>query len=164
MFAPDLTVLPALAPPAAWLLAVDTGVPGPLGNLLSHEYLRFVLQVAIFLANLAGGIVVLVAIIRGFVTYVVDLVRARGGPVPKESIRLTLGRSLSLALEFQLGADILGTALDPTQADLIILAVIIVLRTVLNYFLGKEIEGAQRREQQAGGVERESARARERRA
>lgn len=156
MLAPDLTALPTLAPPAAWLLAADAGVPGPLGDLLSHDYLKVVLQVAIFLANLAGGIIVFVAIVRGFITYVIDLVRSRGGPVPKESIRLTLGRSLSLALEFQLGADILATALDPTEDDLIILAVIIVLRTVLNYFLGREIEEAQRREQTARGVERES--------
>jgi uncharacterized membrane protein len=55
-------------------------------------------------------------------------------------IRLFLGRYLALGLEFQLGADILSTAVAPTIAEVEILAAIVVIRTVLNYFLSKEIE------------------------
>ena len=66
--------------------------------------------------------------------------------MPKEAIRLSLGRSLALALEFQVGADILGTALDPTLNDILVLAAVVVLRTVLNFFLGRELRQAERRE------------------
>jgi uncharacterized membrane protein len=55
-------------------------------------------------------------------------------------IRLFLGRYLVLGLEFQLGSDILSTAVAPTIAEIKILAAIVVIRTVLNYFLSKEIE------------------------
>jgi uncharacterized membrane protein len=55
-------------------------------------------------------------------------------------IRLFLGRYLALGLEFQLGSDILSTAVAPTIAEVKILAAIVVIRTVLNYFLSKEIE------------------------
>ena len=55
-------------------------------------------------------------------------------------IRLLLGRYLALGLEFQLGSDILSTAVAPTIAEIEILAAIVVIRTVLNYFLSKEIE------------------------
>jgi uncharacterized membrane protein len=55
-------------------------------------------------------------------------------------IRLFLGRYLALGVEFQLGADILGTAVAPTFAEVELLAAIVVIRTVLNYFLSKEIE------------------------
>lgn len=55
-------------------------------------------------------------------------------------IRLFLGRYLVLGLEFQLGSDILSTAVAPTFAEIKILAAIVVIRTVLNYFLSKEIE------------------------
>jgi uncharacterized membrane protein len=55
-------------------------------------------------------------------------------------IRLFLGRYLALGLEFQIGADILGTAVAPTFAEVELLAAIVVIRTVLNYFLSKEIE------------------------
>jgi uncharacterized membrane protein len=55
-------------------------------------------------------------------------------------IRLFLGRYLALGLEFQLGSDILSTAVAPTIAEVEILAAIVIIRTVLNYFLSKEIE------------------------
>ncbi len=108
------------------------------------------LQALIFVANVAGGLVVGVATIRGMITYVGELIGSRGGDVPKEGIRLSLGRSLALALEFQLGADILATALNPTTKDVTVLAAIVVLRTALNFFLQRELAGAQRREAAAG--------------
>ena len=111
-----------------------------------------ILEPLSFLANVAGGVVVGVAVLRGLLTYAVALIRDRGSEIPKEAIRLSLGRSLSLALEFQVGADILDTALNPTREDLIILAAVVALRTILNYFLGREIDEAQRREQRAGGT------------
>ena len=55
-------------------------------------------------------------------------------------IRLFLGRYLALGLEFQLGSDILSTAVSPTIDEVKILAAIVVIRTVLNYFLSREIE------------------------
>ena len=63
---------------------------------------------------------------------------------PRESIRLQLGRSLALALEFQLAADILKTAVTPTWDDIGKVAAIILLRTILNFFLEREIEGVER--------------------
>ena len=55
-------------------------------------------------------------------------------------IRLYLGRYLALGLEFQIGADILSTAVSPTFEEVQLLAAIVVIRTVLNYFLSKELE------------------------
>ena len=59
-------------------------------------------------------------------------------------IRLHLGSYLALGLDFQLGADILGTAVSPTFEEVQLLAAIVVIRTVLNYFLSKEIERERR--------------------
>jgi uncharacterized membrane protein len=55
-------------------------------------------------------------------------------------IRLHLGQYLALGLEFQLGADILGTAVSPTLEEVGLLAAIATIRTLLNYFLSKELE------------------------
>ena len=63
-----------------------------------------------------------------------------------ETIRLRLGRWLALALEFELGADILRTAIAPTWAQIGQLAAIATIRTLLNYFLQKEIDRAARRQ------------------
>ena len=61
----------------------------------------------------------------------------------KEAVRLRLGRWLAVALEFELAADILRTAVAPTWTEIGQLAAIVVLRTVLNYFLQQEIDKAQ---------------------
>ena len=72
-------------------------------------------------------------------------------------IRLFLGRYLVLGLEFQLGSDILSTAVAPTFAEIKILAAIVVIRTVLNYFLSKEIEREREEVEAANDPERRAA-------
>ena len=59
-------------------------------------------------------------------------------------VRLILARYLALALEFQLGADILSTAVSPSWDQLGKLAAIAVLRTGLNYFLSREMDEEKR--------------------
>jgi uncharacterized membrane protein len=56
------------------------------------------------------------------------------------AIRLALARYLALALEFQLGADILSTAIAPSWEQIGKLGAIAVIRTALNFFLSKEME------------------------
>ncbi len=63
-------------------------------------------------------------------------------PEDKEKVRIRLGRWLSLSLEFELAADILRTAIAPTWNQIGQLAAIIILRTVLNFFLEREIDNA----------------------
>ena len=57
-----------------------------------------------------------------------------------EKSRLTLARFLALALEFQLAADVLATAVAPSWAQIGKLGAIAVIRTALNYFLAREIK------------------------
>jgi len=65
--------------------------------------------------------------------------QARRAPEDFNAIRLSLARYLALALEFQLGADILGTAIAPTWTQIGQLGAVAVLRTGLNYFLTREM-------------------------
>jgi uncharacterized membrane protein len=53
--------------------------------------------------------------------------------------RLVLARYLTLALEFQLAADVLETAVAPEWRKLGQLAAIAAIRTALNYFLSREM-------------------------
>lgn len=64
----------------------------------------------------------------------------RNAAYPFNKLRLRFGIWLALALEFQLGADILGTTIAPTLDELAKLALIAIIRTFLNYFLSKELE------------------------
>jgi uncharacterized membrane protein len=69
-----------------------------------------------------------------------------------QAIRLTLGRWLALALEFELVADILRTAIAPTWNEIGQLAAIVILRTALNFFLQREIDHAAERGQTVGAA------------
>jgi len=66
----------------------------------------------------------------------------------KNEVRLTLGRWLAVALEFELAADILNTAVTPSWSDIEKLAAIAALRTALNYFLERKIRQEASPEQQ----------------
>ena len=55
-------------------------------------------------------------------------------------VRLTLARYLALAIEFELAADILSTAIAPSWDQIGKLGAIVVIRTGLNYFLMREMK------------------------
>jgi uncharacterized membrane protein len=86
----------------------------------------------------AAAVIIAVAVVASTLS-LHELVLPGLKPTP-ESVRLRLGRWLSLALEFELAADVLGTAITPTWSDIGKLAAIVVIRTAINYFLQKELE------------------------
>ncbi|MFL6353473.1 MAG: DUF1622 domain-containing protein [Bryobacteraceae bacterium] len=90
--------------------------------------------------ELAAAIIIGVAAIEATIKALSLFVHRGAPPEAKNEVRLTLGRWLAVALEFELAADILRTAITPTWNDIEQLAAIAALRTALNYFLAKEIE------------------------
>jgi uncharacterized membrane protein len=60
------------------------------------------------------------------------------------AVRLKFGTWLGMALEFQLGADIVATTVNPTLQSLTALAILAAVRTFLNYFLQRELEAEER--------------------
>ena len=83
-----------------------------------------------------------VLIATGVSVAITQLARMLAARKPSEftDIRLTLARYLALALEFELGADILGTAVSPSWDQIGKLGVVAVIRTGLNYFLSLEMK------------------------
>jgi len=57
-----------------------------------------------------------------------------------EAIRLKLGSYLVLALEFFIAGDIVKIIITPTWQSLGILGAIVVIRTILSYFLTKDLK------------------------
>ncbi|MCK8493679.1 MULTISPECIES: DUF1622 domain-containing protein [Spirosoma] len=92
-----------------------------------------------------AAIVIAISSARALWNYLRAVITDYSLVVPKEEIRLSLGRSLALALELELGADILKTAVAPTWNDIGLLAAIAVLRTALNYFLERELRNEENR-------------------
>ena len=106
-----------------------------LANFIS--LLKFVLEAI-------ASIVVLLGLIRtGQLVFTMN--RGRRHPIVNTplsfiQLRLNFGMWLALALEFQLGADILATTIAPNFTSLGRLAAIALIRTFLNYFLNKELQ------------------------
>jgi uncharacterized membrane protein len=116
-----------------------------------------------FLANLAeaaAALIVAFALLEGVVTSLLLFMPARWRASDKhhlsekEDVRLRLGRWLAVALEFLLAADILKTAVAPTCDDIGKLADVATLRTLLNYFLEKEIDRERENQRRHGEAQR----------
>ena len=82
---------------------------------------------------------IVVGMVQGLVTYVLKGIVGRKSHMALVEIRNEFGHMLSLALEFLIGADILKTAISPTWEDIGQLAAVVGIRTVLNFFLVREI-------------------------
>lgn len=95
----------------------------------------------VLIAELAAVLVVVIAVIQALVKYLRGAfstslaVQVRKA----ETIRLSIGHRLSLALEFAMAADVLRLAISPSFSDIILLFAIILLRVLLNNFLENEI-------------------------
>lgn len=113
------------------------------GAGLAEELLRDVSGVLVTVVEAVGACVIFAGAIWAAVRFVVLAVRHRTAAV-FTPVRLSLGRFLTLGLEFQLAADVLRTAVAPSFNQIGQLAAIATIRTALNYFLRREIEQEQR--------------------
>ncbi|CAN5856229.1 hypothetical protein BH24DEI2_BH24DEI2_05970 [soil metagenome] len=103
-------------------------------------------------AEIAAALVIGLAVARGIFGYVGSFFRAGSSASTTESIRLRLGRVLTLGLEFTVASDILRTAVAPNRQDILNLGAIVLLRTLLNYFLEQEIQQGERSHEVGKGV------------
>ena len=107
-----------------------------------HDYMAF------FIGLIGVGV-----IIWGVVLGVVEFIRAqivcwrRKEAVPLEDIRYEVGRYILLGLEFFIAADIVHTIVQPTLEEVAVLAAIVVVRTIISFFLNREIAYARQSNQ-----------------
>ena len=99
-----------------------------------------------------GALVIAVGIVVAIALLVRSAAANRGFDF--NQVRLAFARHLALALEFQLAADILSTAIAPSWDRIGKLAAIAVIRTALNYFLMLELrnETARSEDRAAAGL------------
>lgn len=99
--------------------------------------------------EILAAIIIGIAVIKVVSSYIINLGNLHPDSarlIPKndwksaEEIRVGFGRSVAVSLELLLGADVLATAVAPSWDAIGKLAAIAVLRTALNFFLGKELK------------------------
>lgn len=111
-------------------------------ELLPESALREMVDLMVRLIEACGAVVIMIGAVVAIAKFLVALARRNINQF--SAVRLTLARFLVLGLEFQLAADVLRTAISPTFEEIGKLAAIAAIRTVLNYFLNREIAQEQR--------------------
>ena len=104
---------------------------------------HFVKILAEYVAYIAEGLaafIIVFGVLRATWIYLRYALIPKSGTRQSCACRIQLGHSLSLALEFLVGADILKTAIAPTWSEIGQLASIIAIRTAVNVLLMWELE------------------------
>ncbi|MHB0997911.1 MAG: DUF1622 domain-containing protein [Armatimonadota bacterium] len=101
----------------------------------TDQFVRITAQFIELLAALIVGYGTVVA----FYNVVIKSILHQTSHGQYEKARINLGQKLAVGLEFELGADLLQTAISPTWNHIGILGAIIVIRTILNFVLERDI-------------------------
>lgn len=109
-----------------------------------EEVAKNTAQYLSLLVEVLGTLVIGLALLQFVWAYIPALFKKKQYTV-NTLLRVRFGSSLTLALELLLAADILQTAVAPTWEDIGKLAAIAAIRTVLNYFLEKELQQVEQR-------------------
>lgn len=110
---------------------------------MMHEFLIELIAYVVPFTELLGSVVVLWGTLQGLAMLVQRAWRAaHRQPLhgALSDIRIAIGEKMALGLDFFLAGDIIGTIVVPSKDTLLVLGGIVVIRTVMAYFLAKEIE------------------------
>ena len=109
--------------------------------MIPEDLLKLFLGSLTFGIDIAVGVVIAISVIRGFIMYVKLL---RRSPLEQsreeEGIKQYVGNGLILALDLEVGSDIIRTILAPSESDLISLVVIVAIRITLSWSLSRDIK------------------------
>jgi uncharacterized membrane protein len=94
-----------------------------------------------FALNIIGALITIWGILVSLFEFLKKELLNRGEVIKlNETIRIRLGSYLVLALEFFIAGDIVKTIITPSWESLGILGAIVVIRTILSYFLTKDLK------------------------
>jgi uncharacterized membrane protein len=94
--------------------------------------------------DLASIVIMLVGVARFLTDFVATFRGGRDRGKGIDRARVELGRYILAGLELLIVSDIMETALSLQLADLVFLGLLVAIRSVIGYFLDREINGLQR--------------------
>lgn len=105
-----------------------------------HDIINGLAQHAAYFLKTVAIVIILVGSIRTLVPYVGHCMFIKQCLGEFAATRIRLAHSLSLGLEFLIGADILKSAVSPSWQDLGQLAAIVAIRSAINFLLMWELK------------------------
>ncbi len=106
---------------------------------VSESGVRELIGWLVHVIEAGGALIIFAGAIWAFARFTTTGLRRRSPLGEFNKIRPSLGRFLVLGLEFQLAGDVLRTAVAPSFTEIGQLAAIAAIRTILNFFLTREI-------------------------
>ncbi|MCM8819181.1 MAG: DUF1622 domain-containing protein [Candidatus Omnitrophica bacterium] len=92
------------------------------------------------ITNIIGAFITLWGVLVAVFEFLKGRIKKEDCLKYNEFVRIKLGSYLVLALEFFIASDIIKTIITPTWQGLGILGAIVVIRTILSYFLTKDLK------------------------
>ena len=113
-----------------------------LNGLIPIEAIRsYYIDLITFGIDILAASVIIISVIMALISFLKILKNPiKDQTMDKESIRLRLARGILLALDFEIGSDIIKTMQIPGIKELLILGVIVTIRIVLSWSLSREID------------------------
>ncbi len=110
-------------------------------NLLSHfeEFLHIISEFSVYALELVGILIVVIGSIRALLR----LAKCLRKKTPFHVV-VDLGKALSLALEFKMGAEIIKTVIIHDLKELSILGVVILIRAALAFIIHWEMKNEEK--------------------
>jgi uncharacterized membrane protein len=100
------------------------------------------INIITLIIGLAGGLIVVVGLLHAsslLIKFWLYRHRHDMEAIRLDAIRLDLGRYIIVGLEFFIAKDIIESLITPSWSEIGMLAVIVSVRTLLSYFLSKEL-------------------------
>ena len=114
---------------------------------LFREILHYVAEITVLALELIGIMIIIIGSIKAIAKVITQLKNKE-----HVNIMIDLGRSLALALEFKMGAEIVNTVIIRDLKELIILAMVIALRAILAILIHWEIKNERSEEKTASAA------------
>ena len=94
-----------------------------------------------FILNIIGAVIILAGVIIALYELLKNGALFKEEAIGlNESVRIKLGSYLVLGLEFFIAGDVIKTIIIPTWESLGMLGAIVIIRTILSYFLTKDLK------------------------
>lgn len=94
-----------------------------------------------FVLNVIGALIILFGVVLALAEFLKKEIFAHDDRIKmNETIRIKLGSYLVLGLELFIAGDIIKTIITPTWQSLGMLGAIVIIRTILSYFLTKDLK------------------------
>lgn len=102
-----------------------------------------ILQYLIYILYFLSITIIVYGIVLQYIGFLKSEIKSKDRKSATDNIMMLrnfLGTYILFSLEILIGADIIESILDPSMNHILSLAALVIIRTIISYFLNKEIE------------------------